>query len=676
MSRANGSNGPGDMRRRPVRGWSLGPSGRMGHDLYGMACANVRAQPLAYMPVHHHTAAAPHRVRLTGRSRDVLRLAAALLAVLALILTSSALNWVTEAHAAGAEPGPKKAVIVSGPVHSVTERYKAYAQAIADAAEAQGMDVKRILYPNATKARVKKHANGADLFVYVGHGNGWPSPFPPFQERTKNGLGLNPDDPAKRTTYNVVYKGADWLRANIELAPNAVVILSHLSYASGNASSGMPIPTRDIAVERIDNFANGFLSIGARVVWALGWQPGADIVNALFEEDATMDAVFMTRYRSGVNPLNGWIGDAPGYYPSVRIPGATVHIDPHPTYGYLRGLTGDLDFTTTEWRDATAVPPDLDPPVISEVSASQAAATLATADSSEPVFTPNGDGISDTISLSHRLSENAFIEMAVKKDGTLVRRTSTWSLKGAGSLTWDGRRDDGKLVGEGAFKIILTPSDRAGNVGDPAEVKVRVLSSMKRPAAKPSMFYPGDGDELAPSTALKARITRDATVSWIIRDGDGNVVRRGLDGSSVEAPANARFVWDGTDDAGVEVPEGRYTARIRVTRPQGTYAHDVSVQVMPFKLWTKRWSLQRGDRITLKLFSAEPLEGKPIVTANQPGIAKYRVPGWKITRLDETTFKIVLKTRSAGNAGSMKVRVKGTDIAGGQQSRAFTLTLR
>ncbi len=106
----------------------------------------------------------------------------------------------------------------------------------------------------------------------------------------------------KRGPSTVVYKGANWLRENIRLAPDAVVILSHLSYASGNASSGMTIPSRGVAIERVDNFANGFLSIGARVVWALGWQPGADIVDALHQEDATMDAIFMTRYRSHAQP--------------------------------------------------------------------------------------------------------------------------------------------------------------------------------------------------------------------------------------------------------------------------------------------------------------------------------------------------------------------------------------
>ncbi len=153
-------------------------------------------------------------------------------------------------------------------------------------------------------------------------------------------------------------------------------------------------------------------------------------------------------------------------------------------------------------------------------------------------------------------------------------------------------------------------------------------------------------------------------------------MRRGLDEAAFDAPGDARFVWDGTDDGGALLPEGRYTARIRVTRPQGTYAHDVKVQMMPFKIWTKRWSVQRGDKITLTLYSAEPLQGKPVVTANQPGIKKYKVPGWKITRLSDTKFKVVLKTRAAGKAGDMKVRVYGTDTGDGLQSRAFTLMVR
>jgi flagellar hook assembly protein FlgD len=606
------------------------------------------------------------------RRRDGLRLLAVVLSVIALVLTSSAMNWVTEASAA-VPGGSKKAVVVAGPVHSLTAKYKGYAKDIADAAEAQGMEVIRIFHPYAPKSRVKKHAQGADLFVYVGHGNGWPSNHGLFQEDTKNGLGLDPEDPEKRSPNKVVYWGANWLREHIELAPDAVVILSHLSYASGNASSGMPIPTRAVAVQRVDNFANGFLSIGASVVWALGWQPGADIVDALHEEEATMDAVFMTRYRSNVSPRNGWIGHDPGYYDSERIPGARIHIDPDPEQGYLRAITGDLGFTTAEWRDDESQPADTKPPVLSGVKAIKPSATITTA--TVPTFTPNGDGLSDTVAISQKLSEGAFVEVKIKRDGGVARRWSSWAQKGAGKITWDGRRDNGNYAAEGKYNVILTPTDRAGNVGASVTVQVKILNSVKSPTVNPELFWARDGDALAPTTALKARLTRKATVSWVIRDGDGNIIRRGIDAEQ-RSPGDVRFVWDGRGDDGKLVADGRYSARIRVTRPSGSYAHELTVRHMPFKLWTTKWTLRRGETVTLSFTSAEPLKGKPVVTANQPGIVKYQLPAWKVKKLSATKFKVVLKTRNQGKAGDMKVRIVGTDQGGGTNSRVFTLRLR
>jgi flagellar hook assembly protein FlgD len=605
--------------------------------------------------------------------KDIIRTLAVVLAVIALVLTSSALNWVT--RVAAAEDGPKKAVIVAGPVHSLTDKYKGYAKDIADAAEARGMETIRVFHPYAPASRVKNVAQGADLFVYVGHGNGWPSPYGPFQEETKNGLGLDAADPDERSPSVVKYKGADWLREHIELAPNAVVILSHLSYASGNASSGMPIPTRSVAIERVDNFANGFLSIGARVVWALGWQPGADIVDALHQEDATMDAIFMTRYREAVNPRSGWIGHDPGYYQSQRIPGATVHIDPHPSEGYLRGITGDLDFTTNAWRNAAAPPADTTAPVVSNVSARQEKVTIASVDPEAPIFTPNGDGISDTMGISYKLSEGAFLEVKVKRDGSAVRRATSWAQSGPGTVSWNGRNDNGNHVAEGKYNVYLTPTDRAGNKGQSKVISVRVLNSVKNPTVNPALFWARDGDAIAATSALKARLTRQATVSWIIRDQNGKIIRRGIP-AEVRPAGDVRFVWNGKNDDGAWAPQGKYTARVRVTSDKGSYAHDVVVRHMPFQAYTPSWTRRRGDTITLKITTAEPLKAKPVVTANQPGIARYTVWPKRITKLSANQYRVVIKTKKAGKAGQMKVRVVGTDKQGGTNSKVFSLRLK
>ena len=621
------------------------------------------------MSPHVRTDRPAHAAGSTRR-RDVLRLLAVVVSILGLILTSSALNLVPSVSAAD---GPHKAVIIAGPVHSQTAKYKGYCGAIANAAEAQGMEVVRIFHPWAPASKVRTHAQGAHLLAYCGHGNGWPSQYGPFQEDTKNGLGLDVADKDKRSPSNVVYKGANWLRDNIQLAPDAVVILSHLSYASGNASSGMPIPSREVAVQRVDNFANGFLSIGASVVWALGWQPGADIVDALHEDEATMDAVFQTRYRDGVNPLNGWIGWEPGYYDSQRIPGAVVHIDPDPNHGFLRAVTGDLGFTTNQWRDSESRPTDTVAPVVSDLVARQAPETIAS--SAVPVFTPNGDGLSDKIVIDYELSEGAYLEVKVKRDGAAHRRWSSWALKGRGSVSWNGRKDNGDLMPEGNYNVHLMPTDRAGNQGEPAVVKVKLLNSMRNPRPTPAVFWARDRDDRAPRATLKAALSREATVSWTILDKGGNVVRRGIS-SEVRPAGNVNFVWDGRNDDGAYVTDGPYTGRIRVQRESGTYAHDVLVRHTPYVAWSTSWTYRRGATVTLKVTSTEPLQGKPVVTANQPGITKYTVPKWKVKRKSDKVFKVIIETRNKGRAGDMKVRVKGIDKDGGTNSKVFTVRLK
>jgi len=590
--------------------------------------------------------------------RASVRVLAIIVALVALLLTSSALNFVTTVRAAGEEP--MKAVVVVGPTHSLTTRYLGYGRAMADAAEAQGMDVRRIFHPYATKKRVKKHAQGADLFIYVGHGNGWPSPFPPFQEATKNGLGLNPME-GDRTTSRVRYFGADWLKEKIQLAPDAVVILSHLSYASGNASSGMPIPTRKVAVGRIDNFANGFLAIGARAVWALGWQPGADVIDALHEEEATMDAIFTTSYREGINPLNGWMGEDPGYYDSVRTAGAEIHIDPSARYGYLRALSGDLAFSTNEWRSDADLPQDTVPPVLTNVNVKQSDVTVA-----------NDDGLSDTITVGHSLSEGAYLDIRVTKDGKLVRRWTRYARTGHSSTPWNGRRDDGEFVGEGKFRITLAPRDRAGNVGEAKFVRVMVLASLKAPSVSPALFDPTDEDGLAQSTRFKARLTRPATVRWLIRDAAGAVVRHGIDDVDYEA-GPVKWVWDGRDDAGALLPRGEYTSRVRVSRPAGTYGHDVTVLMQPFRLRTVRDTIKRGSSMKATIRTAEPMNGKPVVTVKQRGVRAYEI---KVKRRNSQKFTVTLKALKSGKIGRLSVLVSGTDVDGGSQAQRFRLTVR
>ena len=154
--------------------------------------------------------------------------------VLTALLISGVLASVgVAAPVAAASPVPKVVIIV-GPAGGATDGYRAQARAAAAAARKYTPDVTEVYSPNATWPAVKAALQGASLVVYMGHGNGWPSPYRDSLYRpTQNGFGLNPRAGGNDDTHQ--YFGESRVAASIDLAKNAVVLLHHLCYASGNA---------------------------------------------------------------------------------------------------------------------------------------------------------------------------------------------------------------------------------------------------------------------------------------------------------------------------------------------------------------------------------------------------------------------------------------------------------
>ena len=84
-----------------------------------------------------------------------------------------------------------KVVIVVGPSGSNTAQLQGQRQAVRAQARSYGANVVEIYSPNATWSRVKAAAQGAKVLIYLGHGNGYPSPYGAFSKYTKDGFGLN-----------------------------------------------------------------------------------------------------------------------------------------------------------------------------------------------------------------------------------------------------------------------------------------------------------------------------------------------------------------------------------------------------------------------------------------------------------------------------------------------------
>ena len=445
-----------------------------------------------------------------------------LLPLLALALAAAGTFVPAAAPSAHAASGPKVAIIV-GATHGTTSTYRTYANQVYAEAIKYTSNVVKVYSPNATWSAVKSAVNGASIVVYMGHGNGWPSPYiydPDYT--TKDGFGLNAT--AGDGDYNNKYYGEPSIRT-LTPAPNAVVLLMHLCYASGNSEPGDADPTLTVAKQRVDNYAAAFLKTNARAVIADGhvWDH-AYYIRALFTTHQTIDQVFRNAPDSNGHYVT---------YPSSRNPGLTYTMDPDsPGKGFYRSLTGRTSVTTQQVTGAGYGATDTDPasfvapgaasaavegaPVYADAAAAAAGtdpvatlpletkvrvdaigatgpdakplltmhtldgsttgvmrgSTLKPRDSQGPrtwdvddgtgAFSPNGDGSQDSYHLDVDLSESASWTVRVKTSGGSVLRT----VNGTGAtatLDWDGRKSTGDIVGDGTFTWALSAQDAWGN---------------------------------------------------------------------------------------------------------------------------------------------------------------------------------------------------------------------
>jgi hypothetical protein len=233
-----------------------------------------------------------------------------------------------------------KIVIIVGPVEGSTASYISDANNTAAVARQYSSNVVTLYSPNATWAKVEPALQGASIVVYFGHGNGWPSPYTPFQENTKDGLGLN--GAANAGNSNVKYYGANYLEKDIKLAPNAVVILGHLCYSAGNSEAQNPAPTLTVAEQRVDNMGAGWLQTGARAVISEPYSNEAGwYIQGLFTSHESIDALWQSAQNFN-NNVQTWT--------SVRNGWATVQLDtnPHATGNqhFNRAISGDMTLAT------------------------------------------------------------------------------------------------------------------------------------------------------------------------------------------------------------------------------------------------------------------------------------------------------------------------------------------
>jgi len=524
------------------------------------------------------------------------------------------------APAANAAVGPKVAIIV-GATHGSTASYRASANEVYAEALRYTTNVVRVYSPNATWSKVKSAVNGASIIVYLGHGNGWPSPYtydPNYT--TKDGFGLNYDNngDGKLSDYENRYYGEPSIRT-LTPAPNAVVLFFHLCYASGNSEPGHAAPLPSVARQRVDNYAAAFIKAGARAVVANGHSHDPYYIRALFTTHQTIE-----QYWRNAPDAN----DNVGSYASTRNPGYTYQLDPEGAGRYYRSIAGKMSLTTqqvtggayasTSGDPATFVVPGNASPTTDGAGVyatpetaqqgTDPVATLGTSakvridaqwgtawdgspvfqvhtddgvegwmtgsslrprdlmaprvwetDEGIGVFSPNGDEAQDTWDLKVTLSESSdWTLRIVDGDGeTLASAAGTGDVA---ALTWAPAAD---AVADGTYAWQLEAQDAWGNgpltsAGD-VDVDTHAPEVAVADADAPTVptFAP-NGDGYRDTIAFAVASSEPGTIHGAAIDAEAQAV----DWFTGTAGSAATVSWDGRTADGF-VPDGRYTVSIR-----------------------------------------------------------------------------------------------------------------
>jgi flagellar hook assembly protein FlgD len=321
-------------------------------------------------------------------------------------------------------------------------------------------------------------------------------------------------------------------------------------------------------------------------------------------------------------------------------------------------------------QDAWQNPPTTETAGI-EVDTVAPVATVAEAPSPGQ-FSPNGDGTTDTTKLALESTEAGTAVVTVLGAGDVTVDSFTEAvIAGADAVTWDGRTSAGGYVPDGAYTLRIQVRDPAGNRSASHTATAVVYAALAKVKSSVGTFFPQDGDTYGRTVAFSFTLRAAATVNWTIRDGAGTIVRTRLTDRPLPAGTYG-FTWNGRNDAGAYVARGRYYSTVTATNGTYTVTQRSSVVADAFKIVPSDTTPGRGQRLTVTIYSAEPLKRNPTLVIIQPGYSNRSV---STTRVSSGVYRATVTLRSGGSGTTLGLRANGYDAGSRYQWSRISLPL-
>ena len=297
-----------------------------------------------------------------------------------------------------------------------------------------------------------------------------------------------------------------------------------------------------------------------------------------------------------------------------------------------------------------------------------------------------GEGAKSALKIRQTGSlEDEWLGLFRSADGTVVK-TVKWVNAEPAEFQWKGTNDQDAQVMDGVYSYEISATDRAGNTSAPASI-TNIIYSAEKPATN---LYVQGSRYFSPKTESKnSAVTLDLSipvpdeksgnklVEWAVtvKDSAGKTVRTYNQSNSGAVPPS-QIVFDGNDDSGKQLKDGKYQAVVTAKYLNGYEPAPISSPVLV--LDTDKPSAQivasekvfgagSKDRVTFKI-SPVPSDGSS-------------VPSWKgeiqssdgkvVNSYDfgeyppsEVVWNGISSNGTIAEKGQYRFVLTGTDLAG------------
>ncbi len=301
----------------------------------------------------------------------------------------------------------------------------------------------------------------------------------------------------------------------------------------------------------------------------------------------------------------------------------------------------------------------------------------ATITVSSSLFSPDGDGKLDTVTISQTVTKpEATWTGRILDDKNNVVKEFELGQNPADSISWDGLNKDGTLSSDGKYTYELVAIDQAGNKGKALSTPFSLDTSNTELllTVTPTYFSPiGKKNTviLTPKANEKSEGSKVASYTLEISDSEGNVVRTIAANKSLPST----ITWNGYNDANELCADGVYTAKLSTVAANENTAETTS---QPFTIDTKPpvVDLNAPERMvfdstldTFKIGSTSSKETKWVGSIVDSSGKVVRAYEWKDNVPESLDWD---GTDESGNAvpdGEYKYIVSAEDEAGNATSK-------